>query len=84
MTFGPWSATCPVSEKSKQLRTLQALIAVHCGSTHPLIDQLRQAETDAMQFVASQEAFERLPALVRRKILSTFVALTWPQKDGAR
>lgn len=78
LAYGPWSPTCDRIERGKQLRSLAALVAAHYGSEHPLVSELRAAETDPMAFVRAQEAFERLPSLTRRKVLSTFSAITRP------
>lgn len=79
MSFGPWSPLCPAGERERQLRCLQAIIACHHGSAHPLIPLLRRAERDAMAYAAALDEFERLPALHRRRVLATHAAITWPR-----
>jgi hypothetical protein len=78
--FGPWSPNVDPIERIAQLRSLAGLVAVHCGSDHPLIDTLRAAETDSK---AAQRAFELidfLPTLTRRKLLSVFASITWRRR----
>jgi hypothetical protein len=77
MNYGPWSPTCDRIERGKQLRSLAALASVYLGSDHPLVAELRAAEVDAMAFVRAQDLVEALPALTRRRLLSTFTAITW-------
>jgi hypothetical protein len=79
MTFGPWSPTCDRIERGKQLRSLQAILACHHGSDHPLIARLRAAERDAMAYVDALTEFEQLPPLHRRRVLTTFSMITWPR-----
>jgi hypothetical protein len=79
LRYGPWSPTCDRIERGKQLRCLQAIIACQLGSAHPLIGILRTGEVDPMQFVAALDAVERLPALHRRRVLTTHAAVTWPR-----
>ena len=56
------SITNPDGKHGKQLRALRMLIAVHCGSAHPLTAALRDAEVndDALQYAFA--TFERLQA----------------------
>jgi hypothetical protein len=82
LNYGPWSPLCSRDERGKQLRCLAALAAAYCGSDHPIILTLRRAEVDPMQFTEAQLAFEALPALSRRKILTKFARVTWPPKTG--
>lgn len=81
--WGPFSPTVRGhQERCCMLRSLAALVACHCGSAHPLVLILRRAEHDPMAFAAAQPAFEALPALTRRRVISTFSRLTWPTKTG--
>jgi hypothetical protein len=80
MTYGPWSPGLHDDvERRCQLRSLQALIAVHMGSASPLIAQLRKAESDAGALLAASEALDKVPSVKRRHILATHLAVTWPQ-----
>jgi hypothetical protein len=75
--YGPWSPTVNQVERGKQLRSMAALAAVYLGSDHPLVGELRAAETDAMSFARAQDMVEALPSLIRRRLLSTFTAITF-------
>jgi hypothetical protein len=81
VTFGPWSpALIDAVERGKQLRSLQALAAVFCGSASPLVVALRQAECNASALPRAAELLDRMPSLTRRKMLATFGAVTWPRE----
>jgi hypothetical protein len=80
MSYGPWSPACTTEERGKQLRSLAALAAAYLGSDHLLVAELRAAETDAMAFVRAQEMLDVLPSLTRRRLLSTFSTVTWPER----
>jgi hypothetical protein len=84
MNYGPWSPTVDRIERGKQLRSMAALTAVYLGSDHPLVAELRAAETDAMAFVRAQDLVEALPAGTRRRLLGTFSRITWPPKPRQR
>jgi hypothetical protein len=77
LKFGPWSVVGP--ERIMQLRTLAGIAACHIGSSEKLIKALRAAETDEARMDEALRLFEALPALVRRRILSTHAAVTWPK-----
>jgi hypothetical protein len=53
------------------------LIAAAFGSDHPAINSLRLAESDPGALQRAFEAFELLPPLPKRKLLSTFASLTY-------
>ena len=82
-SWGPWSPTCHRDQRALQLRSLAALVAVYCGSHTPLVRTLRLAETDPMAFTEAEQAFNALPALSRRKILSMFSKITFTAKEKA-
>jgi hypothetical protein len=77
MSYGPWSNSLHSGERVAQLRCLAALVAAHFGSDHPCVAALRRAESDAGALAPAQAVFERLPALQKRKLLSTFCALNY-------
>jgi hypothetical protein len=86
MAYGPWSPGCRGHDERKaQLRSLAALAAVYLGSDHSLVDVLRAAESDPMAFIAAEDAIARVPSLTRRRILSTFSAITFrtPRRPDA-
>ena len=83
MNYGPWSPTRRGHDERKaQLRSLAALAAAYLGSDHHLVAELRAAETDAMAFVRAQELVDVLPSLTRRRLLSTFSAITFMERRG--
>jgi hypothetical protein len=82
VNFGPWSPTIQREERGKQLRSLASIAHVF-GPHHPLIAELRGAETDAVAFVKAQELVEKLPALTRRRMLSAFSAVTFGRQEAA-
>ena len=49
------------------------------GSGHPLISELREAEHDPLAADRALDLLEALPALTRRRLLSTFGAVQWPR-----
>lgn len=77
LRYGPWSPTCDRVERGKQLRSLATLAAVYLGSDHDIVEALRSAESDPMEFTRSQVLFELLPALTRRRMLSTFSVVSF-------
>jgi hypothetical protein len=83
VNFGPWSPTIQHEERGKQLRSLASIAHVILGSRHPLIGELRRAETDAIAFVKARELVEKLPALTRRRMLSAFPAVTFGRPEAA-
>ncbi len=52
---------------------------VYLGPDHRLVAELRAAEVDPTAFVRAQALVEALPALSKRKLLSTFMRVTWPR-----
>jgi hypothetical protein len=81
--YGPWSPTATPEDRTKQLNTLVAVVHMQLGPQHPLIGELRRAETDRIAFRRAQELIEVLPPLHRRRLLATFQAITWP-RGGAQ
>lgn len=77
--FGPWVPGLEPGERTAQLRCLAGLAAVFRGSRDPLVAALREAEHDAAALARASELIERMPALVKRKLLSTFGSVTWPR-----
>jgi hypothetical protein len=80
LVYPPWSPTVGEIERGKQLRSMAAVAYMLLGPCHPLWSTLRRSESDAMAFAAAQDLVEALPALTRRRLLSTFAAITWPRK----
>jgi hypothetical protein len=83
--FGPWSPALRDSiERGKQFRSLASLAAAYFGSGHRLVLELRQAEVDPAAAARAQELIEALPSLHRRRLFSTFSAITWPRPRRVR
>jgi hypothetical protein len=78
--FGPFIPGIVDVERIAELRSLAALCAVFCGSSHPLVAALRQAEADDAAAAQALELLNHIPSLTRRRLLSTFGAITWPAK----
>jgi hypothetical protein len=79
--YGPWSVGDQI-ERRVQFRSLAGLVAVLTRSSddrQQLLATLRQAETDDAAADRALVLFEGLPALTKRRILSTFGAVTWPR-----
>ncbi|WP_244424902.1 hypothetical protein [Methylobacterium nodulans] len=74
--FGPWANGISEPERTARLRCLRALTHLICGPRGwTLCDTLERAETDPDALVRSVDELGRLPALDRRKILSSFAHL---------
>jgi hypothetical protein len=78
MTFGPWAPDIAPEERRRQFRSLAALAAAFTGSGSALVVAMRAAELDDAAAARALEVLNGLPALTRRRILSTFGAVTWP------
>jgi len=81
--YGPWSpALSDATERKAQLRSMAALALVYLGPDHRLVTELRAAEVDATALARAQRLVEELPALVRRKLLGSFSAITWSRRPS--
>jgi hypothetical protein len=84
--FGPWSPNVDPVERTAQFRSLAALAAVSVGSGHPLVAELRAAETDRNAAERALALLDALPSLTRRRLIATFGAITFrpasPRKTG--
>lgn len=78
MTFGPWAPDVEADERRRQFRSLAALAAAFTGSGSALVVALREAELDDAARGRALEVLNGLPALTRRRILSTFGSIIWP------
>jgi hypothetical protein len=81
--FGPWVAGIDPVERGKQFRSLAALTAAFFGSEHRLVLELRQAESDADAAARALDLLDKLPSLTKRRLLSVFGSITWPQPRRA-
>src|SRR5260370_39116737 len=77
-SFGTWSPNIDPVERVAQFRSLAALAALLIGSGHPLIAELRAAEIDRNAAERALALLEALPSLTRRRLISTFAAITFP------
>ena len=82
--FGPWVAGIDPAERRAQLRSLAALAAAFTGSSSELVAALRDAEHGEAAATHAFEVLNRLPALTKRRLLSTFGAVTWPRQPSRR
>jgi hypothetical protein len=82
--FGPWVSGITETERIAELRSLAVLVAVFTGSENPLVPLLRQAEHDDAAALRSLELLDRMPSLTKRRLLSTFGAVTWPPQKIIR
>jgi hypothetical protein len=76
--FGPWAAELTPAERTARLRSLRSLARLLAPSETQRLITLRMAETDP---AALDDAYQRLlavPALIQRRILSTFAELHRP------
>lgn len=65
------------------LRSMATAAFMLLGKDDPLWRTLRAGETDVQAYLAAYDMVEALPALTRRKLLSTFAAVTWPKRDAS-
>jgi hypothetical protein len=80
--FGPRSLNLGDSVELRcQLRSSAGIIACHCGSAHPLIAALRDAELDGEGLQRAASLLDRLPTLVQRRVITTFGAITRPRRS---
>jgi hypothetical protein len=75
--FGPWSPGVAPVERTAQSRSLAALAAVLVGSGHPLVAELRAAETDRDAAERALALLDALPGLTRRRLVATFGVVTY-------
>lgn len=79
----PLPPLCPDAievERIAGCRALAGISACHVGSQHPVVDALIAAEMDVRKSAAAQAAFDKLPAIKRRRIVSTFAAIMSPSR----
>jgi hypothetical protein len=83
--FGPWGPdVIDPTERVAQLRSLAALSAIFLGSHHELVVTLRAGETDETAAARALELLDHVPSLTKRRLLSTFGTITWPQQARGR
>src|SRR5436190_18308298 len=79
--WGLWSRDVDRAERIARLRALGAFVSLLVGSGHPLIDMFRIAEGDEKATTAALRAFDQLPALTQRRILSSYLMLHKPRRE---
>jgi hypothetical protein len=78
--FGPWVPGIDPVERKMQFRSLASLAAAFFGANHPLVRELRCAETDNEAAARALAMLDSTPTLIKRKMLSVFGAITWPRR----
>jgi hypothetical protein len=74
--WGPWDQAINAAERVARLRALRAFVQAFYGTNHALNKALYFAESlEPADLDGAALELERLPALDRRKILSTYAAL---------
>jgi hypothetical protein len=82
--YGPFSPAIDAVERGKQLRALCAISHLQLGPNHPLTPALRAAENGQEELELAYGLVEALPALTRRRLLSSFAAINYvPRKKVA-
>jgi hypothetical protein len=82
--FGPWADNLSDAERLARWRGLRAAAFLLLGSSHPFIQTLRQAESDAAAARRALAELEALPALPRRRLLACLLRLQEPSRGEAR
>ncbi len=75
--WGPWLLPVGHPERAPQFRSLAALCSIY--GRHDLVGALRGAETGDAAAEDASRLLADVPALWRRKIVSTFGAVTYRQ-----
>jgi len=70
------------AERRARFQSLASLVALLTGSGHPLVAELRKAEHEDEAAGRSLALLEALPALTRRKLLSTYAAIHTPDRSA--
>lgn len=83
--WGPWRRDIDIAERLARFRCLRSLVKVLVGpGAAELVNVLRQAEANDDAAARASVMFEQLPALARRRVLSTYAALHAPQQEHAK
>jgi len=78
--FGPWVPGLDNAERTARWRALTALAAVYCGSNAAVVEALCAAERDGRAAPRALELFDAMPALRRRRLLSSYAAIHRPDR----
>jgi len=73
--FGPWADNLSDAERLARWRGLRAAAFLLVGGSHPIIETLRVAETDANAARRALGELDALPPLPRRRLLSVLIRL---------
>jgi hypothetical protein len=68
-------------ERLTRLAILRALTLTHLGIHHPVVSALGKAAADPAGDMLALNLLDAAPALPKRKILSSFAALTMPSRS---
>jgi hypothetical protein len=82
--LGLGSAEVGEAEDRARVRCMQGIAASVIGPGHPLIAAMRAAETDRLAAERAREILDGLPTLIRRRVLATYMRLTWPRRRSTR
>jgi len=73
--FGPWADNLSDAERLARWRGLRAAAFLLVGPSHPFVETLRRAETDADAAQRALIELEALPPLPQRRLLSVLIRL---------
>jgi hypothetical protein len=77
--WGPFASGIDPAERMARVRAFRVAVHVDCGTAgREATELLRQAERDPAALSKALAAFERLPALPKRRALSTYCATATP------
>jgi hypothetical protein len=83
--YGPWSPGVDHVERRCQLHALLAIAHLQLGPQHPLVADLRAADSSPEALARAHSAIEALPSLRRRHLLAALSAVLWqPRRRGER
>jgi hypothetical protein len=75
--FGPFTADCSPTERVFGLAALAAFCHAYCGGGNLAADALKAAAFGgSLEMIIAFARFNELPALPRRKVLGSYLALT--------
>lgn len=82
--FGPWAEGISPMERFARLRSLRTIAMCMFGAHTPVAKPLFLAESlDPAELEAALEALNRMPALDRRKLLSSYITVNNKMKREA-
>jgi hypothetical protein len=78
--YGPFREGVEPAERRCQLHALLAIAHLQLGPQHPLVADLRAADSSPEALAKAHSAVEALPSLRRRHLLATLCAVLWPSR----